>query len=109
MRRLLALSLSLVGADQGFLLVDEIDTGLHWSIMEDMWTLVVEAALTSSIQVFSTTHSLDCINGLAALLRKRPDLADAVSIQKVERRLDRSVSLGAVDIVTANDLSIELR
>lgn len=109
MRRLLALSLSLVSAAQGFLLVDEIDTGLHWSIMEDMWTLVVEAALTSSIQVFSTTHSLDCINGLAALLRKRPDLADAVSIQKVERRLDRSVSLGAADIVTANDLSIELR
>ncbi len=109
MRRLLALSLSLVRAAEGVLLVDEIDTGLHWAVMEEMWNLVVDAAMTSSIQVFATTHSLDCIIGLAALLRKRPDLADAVSIQKIERQLDRSVSFGADEIITAADLSIELR
>lgn len=109
MRRLLALSLALASAAEGFLLIDEIDTGLHWSIMEDMWNLVVDAARTASIQVFATTHSLDCIVGLAGLLKKRPDLSDAVSIQKIERQLDHSVSFGTDDIVTATDLSIELR
>lgn len=108
-RRLLALSLALASAAEGFLLIDEIDTGLHWSIMEDMWNLVVDAARTASIQVFATTHSLDCIVGLAGLLRKRPDLSDAVSIQRIERQLDHSVSFGTDDIVTAADLSIELR
>ena len=109
MRRLLALSLSLVRAADGFLLVDEIDTGLHWTVMEEMWTLVLEAAVNSSIQVFATTHSLDSIIGLASLLKKRSDLVDAVSVQKIERQLDHSVSFGAADIVTAADLSIELR
>jgi hypothetical protein len=109
MRRLLALSLSLVRAAEGFLLVDEIDTGLHWTVMEEMWNLVIDAAVSSSIQVFATTHSLDCINGLATLLKKRQDLANAVSVQKIERQLDHSVSFGAADIVTAADLSIELR
>ena len=109
MRRLLALSLSLVGAAKGFLLIDEIDTGLHWTIMEEMWRLVVESAIESSIQVFATTHSLDCIVGLAAFLKKRPDLADTVSVQKVERQLDQSVAFDGGDIITATDLSIELR
>lgn len=109
MRRLLAVSLSLVRAAGGFLLIDEIDTGLHWTVMEDMWKLVVGAAIESSIQVFATTHSLDCIIGLASLLRDRPDLGEAVSVQKIERQLDHGVSFGRKDIVTAADLSIEMR
>ena len=109
MRRLLSLSLSLMWVAHGFLLVDEIDTGLHWTVMEQMWNLVMDAAVTSSIQVFATTQSLDCIVGLAALLKKRPDLADVVSVQKIERQLGHSVSFSAADIVTAADLSIELR
>ena len=109
MRRLLAVSLSLVRAAGGFLLIDEIDTGLHWTVMEEMWKLVVSAAMESSIQVFATTHGLDCIVGLASLLKDRPDLAEAVSVQKIERRLDHSVSFDTKDIVTAADLSIELR
>lgn len=109
MRRLLALSVSLVRAAKGFLLIDEIDTGLHWTVMEEMWRLVVDAAVNSSVQVFATTHSLDCIVGLAEFLKKRPDLADDVSVQKVERKLDHSVSFDGNDIITATDLSIEMR
>ena len=109
MRRLLALSLSLVQTGGGFLLIDEIDTGLHWTVMEEMWRLVVETAMRSSIQVFATTHSLDCIIGLASLLKARPDLEESVSIQKTERNLKRSVAFDSEDIVAAADLSIELR
>ena len=77
--------------------------------MEKMWSLVVETALTSSIQVFATTHSLDCINGLASLLSARPDLKESVSIQKTERKLKRSVAFDSEDIIAAADLRIELR
>ncbi len=109
MRRLLALSLSLVQTAGGFLLIDEIDTGLHWTAMEEMWKLVIETALRSSIQVFATSHSFDCISGLASVLRTRPDLSDFVSIQKTERNLKRSVAFDSDDILAAADLSIELR
>ena len=69
MRRLLAISLALVGTKNGCLLIDEIDTGLHWTVMEDMWRLVVEAAQRYNVQVFATTHSYDCIRGLGALIQ----------------------------------------
>ncbi len=108
MRRLLALSISLIRTANGFLLVDGIDTGLHWTIMEDMWRLVVEAARKSSVQVFATTHSYDCIRGLASLVRSRPEFARDVSIQKIGA-LDRAVSLDAEQILVAVDQDIEVR
>ena len=109
MRRLLALSLSLMHTAKGILLIDEIDTGLHWTVMEEMWRLVVETARRSSIQVFATTHSFDCIRGLASLVESHPDLAGDVSIQKIERSLGRAVNVDAQGIRVAVEQNIEVR
>ena len=108
MRQLLALSLSLVRTANGFLLVDAIDTGLHWTVIEDMWRLVVEAARRCSVQVFATTHSYDCIRGLASLVDSRPEFAPDVSIHKIGS-LDRAVSLDAEQILVTVDQDIEVR
>ena len=108
MRRLLALSLSLIRTAKGFLLVDEIDTGLHWTVIEDMWRLVVDTARQSSVQVFATTHSYDCVRGLASLVESCPEFAADVSIQKIGA-LDRAVSLDAEQMRIAIDHDIEVR
>ena len=109
MRRLLALSLALIQAANGVLLIDEIDTGLHWTVMEDMWRLVIDTARKSSVQVFATTHSQDCIRGLASLVESRADLAGEVSMQKIERSLGRAVRLDAEGIQVAVEQNIEVR
>ena len=109
LRRLLALRLALHGANHGFLLIDEIDAGLHWTIMEDVWRILVEAAKESGVQVFATTHSYDSIRGLGALVKSRPDLAGEVSIQKVHPALERAVGFAGEEITIAVDQEIELR
>ena len=108
MRRLLALSLSLIRAAGGFLLIDEIDTGLHWTAMEETWRLIVTAARKSNVQVFATTHSYDCVRGLASLVESFPDLAPEVSIQKIDRLLRQAVSLDAekMRIALAQDMEV---
>ncbi len=40
MFRLFVLALALVNAPQGMLLVDEIENGLHYSALPDMWRLI---------------------------------------------------------------------
>ncbi len=109
MRRLLALSLSLVRTADGFLLIDEIDTGLHFSVMEEMWKLVINTALKSNVQVFATTHSYDCIHGLAGLLESVPELEPQVSLQKIEGSLAEAVSLDAEQVRVAVRQDIEVR
>ncbi len=108
-RRLLALSLSLINSANGFLLIDEIDTGLHWSVMEDMWQFVIAAALRSSVQVFATTHSLDSIRGLASAIESRPDLAPYIGVQKIERQLDHGIHFAAEDVSIAVEQGLEVR
>ena len=109
MRRLLALRLSFEGTANGVLLIDEIDTGLHWTVMEDMWQVVVEVARNLNVQVFATTHSLDCIGGLGALLQSRPDLDDEVSIQKIHGSLEQAACLRGEHIRVAVEQDIEVR
>ncbi len=109
MRRMLAIALALIQARGGLLLIDEIDTGLHYSVMGDMWKLVVETARRSDVQVFATTHSLDCVRGLAWLCDNYPALAKEVSVQKIEASLDESIALDAKELVLAVEQEMEVR
>lgn len=109
MRRLLALSISLIRAKGGYLLVDEIDTGLHYSVMADMWRLVAEAARQFGVQVFATTHSFDCVRGLAWLCERYPDMRSEVSLQKIDPRLGDSVALDAHRVSIAVEQGLEVR
>lgn len=46
----------------GLVLVDEIENGLHHSVLADVWRAVDEAAKLFQVQVFATTHSLECVD-----------------------------------------------
>jgi ABC-type branched-subunit amino acid transport system ATPase component len=61
MYRLFGIALALVNAENGVLLIDEVETGLHYSVQPEMWKLIFETAQRLNVQVFATTHSLDCL------------------------------------------------
>lgn len=109
MRRLLALSISLIHAKGGYLFVDEIDTGFHYSVMAKMWELVVRTAQESNTQVFATTHSADCVRGLGILCKRSRDLGAAVSAHKIERDHGQDVAFAGDDVVNAVEQDIEIR
>lgn len=61
MNRLFGIALALVNAKDGVLLVDEVEGGLHYSVQPDVWRLIFKTAQRLNVQVFATTHSMDCI------------------------------------------------
>lgn len=109
MRRLMVIATALAFTKQGRLFVDEIDTGLHYSVMSDMWKLVVAKASAANSQVFATTHSWDCIEGLALLRQQEPALASSVAIHKIDRALPHSVPFSAESIVRMVKADIDPR
>jgi len=109
MRRLLGLSLSLLHARSGFLLIDEIDTGFHYSIMAKMWELVVKTAVESNTQVFATTHSADCVRGLGVLCKRMPQFRNKVAAHKIERESKSSIAFTGDDVLNALEHDIEIR
>jgi len=65
MVRILQLVLNIFPAKGGFLLIDEFENGLHYSVQEKVWQLLFELAEKLDIQVFATTHSWDCIESFS--------------------------------------------
>lgn len=60
---LLSISLSMIKAKKGYLLIDEIENGIHYSVQSEMWSLIWQLAEAWDVQVFATTHSWDCVKG----------------------------------------------
>lgn len=61
MARLASLVLAVSSAVNGVVLLDEIENGLHHSILTEVWQAIGEVARQFKAQVFATTHSLECI------------------------------------------------
>lgn len=109
MRRLLALALHLVPAQEACLLIDEIDTGLHYSVQTAMWRLVIETAKRLDIQVFATTHSLDCIHALAEVQKELQLTSEDLTLHRLEPGLDHTISYAPEEIAVAAERQIEVR
>ena len=107
--RMLGLSLALVAAKDGVLLVDEIDTGLHYTALEDMWKLIWETAKKLNVQVFATTHSRDCWESMEVLAHRDDVEEEDISIQRIEKDTPRSVVFNKKGIATAAKREIEVR
>lgn len=109
MRRILALAIALAGASGNALLIDEIDTGLHYSVMPDLWRLAIGAGRDLGVQVLATSHSLDCIRGLAKILADDPALSSRVAVHKIDSRQDQAVSFSGERLLEALSMDLELR
>jgi AAA domain, putative AbiEii toxin, Type IV TA system/AAA ATPase domain len=107
--RMLAIALSLVAARGGYLLIDEIDTGLHHTVMRRMWGLVFETAKRLDVTVFATTHSYDCVHALAAIAPPESCAAGEVSLIRVERGNPEGVHFNEVEIGHLAEWQIEAR
>ena len=59
--RLASLLLVIASAPHGVVLVDEIENGLHHSVLTKVWQAVGDAARRFDTQVFATTHSFEAI------------------------------------------------
>jgi len=61
MARLASLVLAIGNAPNGVVLVDEVENGLHHTILPKVWEVIRKVAKEFNTQIFATTHSLECI------------------------------------------------
>ncbi len=107
--RMLGLVLAIVNAKNGVLLVDEIDTGLHFSALSDMWKLIWKTAKRLNVQVFATTHNSDCWTSLAAIASNENPSQEGITIQRIEKGKPSSVVFTERQVVIAAERGIEVR
>lgn len=71
--RLFGIILSLCSARTGILLVDEIENGLHHSVLTDIWRAIFRLSRDLDVQVFATSHSWDCVESFQRAAVESPE------------------------------------
>lgn len=63
--KLLTIISALVMQENPVMLIDEIGDGFHHSVMPAVWKTIIGAAHKYDVQLFVTTHSLECVKAAA--------------------------------------------
>ena len=72
--RIYAVALALAASSGGFLLIDEVENGIHHSVQPKFWKMVLQTAQRNNVQVLATTHSWDCVRGFAQAANESEDV-----------------------------------
>lgn len=83
--RIFGIALALANSKGGFLLIDEVENGLHYSVQSDFWKMVLQAARDNDVQVLATTHNWDVVLGFTEAATEMEEV-DGVLIRLTRRR-----------------------
>jgi hypothetical protein len=106
--RLLSILLAIASVPGGVVLIDEVENGLHHSVMVNVWKAIAEAARRSDVQIFATTHSEECILAAHAAFQEAPDYDLAFHrLQRVEGEIQAVThNQRMIDVALKTDLEI---
>ncbi len=108
--RILTIILAMVNSDNGYLLIDEFENGLHYSVQERLWEIIFSLSEKLNVQVFATTHSEDCISGFEKTINK-PCLEYKGKLVRLENDegLIKQVEFDKKELKIAFENNIEVR
>lgn len=108
--RVLTIILALINSDNGFLLIDEFENGLHYSVQKKLWEIIFDLSQKLNVQVFVTTHSNDCINGFENVLNSKSnsDLGQMLRLENINGNI-KQVTLDVNELNIAIENNIEIR
>ncbi|MFH1554885.1 MAG: AAA family ATPase [Pseudomonadota bacterium] len=109
MNHLLSVFLALIRARNGVLLIDEVENGVHYSVQAELWDLIFVQARQWNIQVFTTSHSWDCVTGFQIAALRHKDVSAQLIRLEADGRNVRAVTFTPAEIEIARHESIEVR
>jgi AAA15 family ATPase/GTPase len=70
MQRILSILLAIVSQRNGIVCIDEIENGLYYSSQKILWNSIFEFAKEYNVQIFATTHSIDCVEAYSSVFNE---------------------------------------
>ena len=67
--KLMNILLAMANHAGGFIIVDEIENGFYYKTMPEIWTLLLHFARSYRTQIFTSVHSLECLQAAAEVAK----------------------------------------
>jgi len=100
MKKALTILNALVSAENGVVLVDEFETAIHTSAMENVFKFMILAAKELNVQLFLTTHSIESIDKILRCAGKETDNIRLITLKRdTETRKTLSRNLAGSEVL----------
>lgn len=97
------------GTETALLLVDEVENGIHYTVLPDLWRFLLRVAKNHDVQVFATSHSWDCILGLQQATVDTPDAQAMLIRLEQQRQVTKAVLFDPKELAIVTRDEIEVR
>lgn len=104
--------LFLVHCENGTLLIDEFENGLHWSVQAELWKLICQLSEKLNIQIFVATHSRDIIWTLQQAVLAEGHVQEARVIKLLllpRKQKSKAVEIDIENVKLALEQEVEIR
>ena len=110
LNKLLFIVLAIIENPDSLILIDEIETGFHYSMYSKLWEIIAKAARENRCQVIVSTHSYECIVGAIEGIESA-DMKDDFCYYRLERNENgsRSYRYSGELLRTAISVDMEVR
>jgi AAA15 family ATPase/GTPase len=86
--RLLSILVTIANFENGIVLIDEIENGFHSSTLDLLWSSIRDVAEAYNVQIFATTHSIECVKTFSNTFTNDLLGADNIRLYRLERSKD---------------------
>jgi predicted ATPase len=106
--RFFSIIVEVTNSRQGLLLIDEIDNGLHYSVMQKLLTLLGQLCIDHNVQIVATTHNDELVMSAVDSFASHPDDLGVFRVDRTTRG-HRSVRYDEDDLSAVRDTQFEIR
>ncbi len=84
----------LYACENGYLFIDEIDNGIHYSQLDRLWEIILTLSKKTNCQVFASTHSKEMLEAFARVAEKlaEQDISYTILVKNKQQEL-KTISL----------------
>lgn len=107
--RLFHIILALVNSKNGFLLIDEFENGLHWTIHPKIWDIIIRLSQELNVQIIATTHSRDCIKGFYDVWSSKEEYASFYRLEADHLKGTKIINYTCEMLSDAIESDVEVR
>jgi hypothetical protein len=108
MARLTSMLLAIMATARGLVIIDEVENGLHHSLLPEVWRVLGEAAQRANTQLILTSHSYECLQAAYGCFSKTEGVFQYTRIDRVGAET-KAVSYSLAELGAALENRVEVR
>ena len=107
--RLLYLFCTLMRTQGSLALIDEVESGIHYSALPTLLEGIKVVAQQQDVQIIMTTHSMDCIKAACKVFEDSPEDFQIIRLERTDDENVRAILINDDKLRTVMDAEWEIR